>query len=110
MDRETIGQLRELCQQVYRGSKPCAMIPVKKKYIGPAKAICIMENCKFRFNDLSEEWLTLWVYIRDELMDVVDCLPEKPESAADHYLFGALFGYSNDAICDYISTTPEEKS
>lgn len=97
------GQLNELCRMVFRGSKPCAMIPIMIKNLQNAKMICILENCKFKIVKLNGEWVTFWIYIRDELPMVIDLLPTKPKNAADHYLLGALFGYSNDAICDFLN-------
>jgi hypothetical protein len=103
MNEFSEGQLTELCQMVYRGSKPCAMIPIMAKNIQTAKMVCTMENCKFKVVELSEGWLTFWVYIRDELPKVIDLIPIEPKTEVDHYLLGALFGYSNDAICDYLN-------
>ena len=103
MNDHTKGQLTELCQMVYRGCKPCAIIPIKTTNLQTAKAICVMENCKFMFVELSEGWVTMWIYIRDELAGVIECLPKTPRTAADHYILGALFGYSNEAICDYLN-------
>jgi len=102
MNDFTKGQLTELCQMVYRGAKPCAMVPVMNKDFKMAKIICTMENCKFKALNLSDGWKTFWVYIRDELIEVIDSMPPELETEADHYLLGALFGYSNDAICDFL--------
>jgi hypothetical protein len=96
------GQLTELCQLVYRGCKPAAMMPIMRKDLRFAKIICTMENCKFKAVELSDEWVTFWVYIRDELSKIIDSLPKQPKTEADHYLLGSLFGYSNEAICDFL--------
>jgi len=104
MNEHTKGQLIELCQMVYRGAKPCAMMPIMEKDFKMAKITCMMENCKFKAVYLSDGWNPLWIYIRDEISEIIDTIPEKPETKADHYLLGSLFGYSNDAICDFIST------
>lgn len=102
MDDITTGKLIELCQMVYRGAKPCAMLPVMDKDFKNAKRICMLENCKFKAGYLSDGWKTLWVYTRDELPGVIDSLPVVPKSESDHYLLGALFGYSNEEICNYL--------
>lgn len=107
MNDFTSGQLTELCQMVYTGTKPCAMIPVMIKNLQAAKIICGMRDCKFKSVELSEGWVTFWVYIRDEISDIIDLLPENPKTKADHYLLGALFGYSNEAICNYIKNEPK---
>jgi len=108
MNDFTKGQLTELCQMVYRGSKPCAMMPIMENDFKMAKITCMMENCKFKAVTLSNGWKTLWIYIRDEISEIIDSLPEKPETKADHYLLGSLFGYSNAAICDFILTFDEK--
>lgn len=102
MNDFTKAQLIELSQQVYRGSKPCAVMPIKESDKQIAKITVIKENCKFRIERTDEEWCVIWIYIKDELMDVINCLPNIPETAADHYLLGSLFGYSNESICAFI--------
>ena len=109
MNDFTKGQLTELCQMVYCGAKPCAMMPIMDKDFKMAKITCMMENCKFKAVNLSDGWKTLWVYIRDELPKVIDFLPTKPKTEADHYLLGALFGYSNDAICNFLNAFEKSK-
>ncbi len=103
MNDFTAGQLTALCQMVYRGSKPCAVIPILNKDFQIAKSKCIMENCKFKGVKLNNDWVTFWIYIRDEISEIIDTLPQTPETKADHYILGSLFGYSNNAICDFIS-------
>lgn len=107
MNDFTIGQLTELCQSVYRGVKSCATIPIMNKDIVSAEHICFSENVKIKKSKLYKNWITLWIYINDEISDVIDLLPENPVTKADHYLLGSLFGYSNDAICNYLSKITE---
>jgi len=104
MDGFTRGQLTELCQLVYRECKPCAMIFLKDEDIEMAENICMMENCKYKAVYLSDGWKSFWIYIRDEISEIIETLPEKPETKADYYLIGSLFGYSNNTICNSIST------
>lgn len=109
MNEFSKGQLTELCQMIYRGTKPCAIMPIMDRDLKMAKIICTIENCKFKTIYLSDEWKTLWIYIRDELLKVIDLLPIEPQTEADHYLLGALFGYSNDAICDFLNVFEKSK-
>ncbi len=102
MNDFTKAQLIELSQQVYRGSKPCAVMQIKESDKQIAKITVIKENCKFRIENPEKGWCIIWIYIQDELMSVIDCLPKIPETAADHYLNGALFGYSNESICAFL--------
>lgn len=102
MNDFTKAQIIELAQQVYRGSKSCAVMPIKESDKQLAKIICMKEMCKFRIENSVEGWCVIWIYIQDELMNVIDCLPKTPETAADHYLLGSLFGYSNESICAFL--------
>jgi hypothetical protein len=103
MDQFTEGQLTELCQMVVRGCKPCAIMPIKTKDLNFAKFLCKREKCLSHSSELNDDWHTLWIFKREELFKVINLLRENPVTEADHYLLGALFGYSNDAICDYIA-------
>lgn len=102
MNDFTKAQLIGFSQQVYRGAKPLAVMPIKESDKQIAKITVIKENCKFRIESTVEGWCVIWIYIKDELMDVIDCLSNIPETAADHYLLGSLFGYSNESICEFI--------
>ena len=102
MNDFTRAQLIELAQQVYRGSKPCAVMSIKELDKQIAKITVIKEMCKFRIESTAEGWCVIWIYIKDELIDVIDCLSNIPETAADHYLLGSLFGYSNESICAFL--------
>lgn len=103
------AKLIELSQQVIRGSKPCAVMSVKESDKQIAKIIVIKENCKFGIENTVKGWCVIWIYIQDELMNVIDCLPNIPETAADHYLLGSLFGYSNESICKFIGEQNMQK-
>jgi hypothetical protein len=102
MDKFTEGQLIELCQMVYHECKPCAMIPIKKKDKDYALHICNNDVYTY-IEDIDKKRIEFWMFKRIELLDVIKLLPDNPQTKADHYLLGALFGYSNNAICDYLN-------
>ena len=72
MNKFSEGQLTELCQMVFRGSKPCAIMPILTKDLQAAKMITTMGNCKFKAVKLSEGWVTFWIYIRDGVYGHID--------------------------------------
>lgn len=102
MNDFTKGQLTELCQAVYRGVKPCAMILIRQVDKVEAEIICNYQECKFIIKPNSNKWITFWIYVNDQIPRVINYLPNKPETTADHYLLGALLGYSSEMICKYI--------
>ncbi len=102
MNDFTKGQLIEICQAVFRGSKPCGVMAIKTNDKQLAKIVCMKEGVKFRIKKSEGEWCNFWVYFHDELMRVIDLLPNTPTTAADHYLNGALFGYSTEMICKFL--------
>ena len=102
MNDFTKGQLTELCQMVKRGTKPCAMMPIKFIDAEKARKICHDNGCKTISHNLKGDWFELWVHIRVELIPIIFSLPEVPKSPSDHYLLGALFGHSNEEICNFI--------
>jgi hypothetical protein len=102
MNDYTFGQFIELCQSVFRGCKPCAMMPLKKRDLDEALFFCNDEGCYSKTNKIDGEWVEFWIFKRMEIEKIIELIPEEPKTPLDHYLLGALFGYSNDAICDFI--------
>jgi hypothetical protein len=102
MNDFTKGQLTALSQMVYRGCKPASMIAIKENDFAEAVKICDQEKCRYYTFDLPNNWIEFWIYERKELLSVIKLTKSKPENEEDHYLLGALFGYSNDKICDYL--------
>ncbi len=111
MNDFTKWQLIEICQAVLRGSKPCGLMAIKIDDEQLAKIVCLHERVKFRIKkseNEENEWCNIWVYFHDELIRVIDLLPNTPTTAADHYLNGALFGYSNEMICKFLKRNEME--
>ena len=102
MDDFNLGQIQELCYMVKRG-KPCALMSLKRRYINLAGKICINEGLKFKTYSVDDVWDEFWIFKRVEMSKIIDELPKEPKSDLDHYLLGAIFGYSHDSICDFIN-------
>lgn len=107
MNEFTEGQLTEMCQMVFRESKPSALALLKKVNLNRAENICIKEGCEYWTKEIDRKWREFWVFKRKEMLEVIKLLPEVPKTKLDHYLLGAIFGYSNNAICDYLKNLKE---
>ena len=99
------GQLTELCQSVFRGCKPLAVMPVKKIYESDVKKLIDSEGVNSLIRELNDEnWIEVWIFKRDEMRFIIDYLPEEPTTEFEHFVLGCAFGYSIDAICDFIGS------
>lgn len=88
---------------VKRG-KPAALISIQKRYL--KEALSLIEN-EYKLRTycemLADGWITLWIYKNDYLLDVIKKVPQKPKSVFEHWVLGKLFGYSEEAIQDFLS-------
>jgi hypothetical protein len=87
---------------VKRG-KPSAILPVQNRYVKQAKEK-ILKNYGLQVYEqqLSEGWTVLWIYKKDYMLEVIKMLPEKPKTIFDHWVLGKVFGYSDEAIEEFI--------
>lgn len=105
MDEFTLGTIDSLAYQVERGVKPAAEATVKAdkamEYVSflhrNRKVICCVEECA-----TAPGWSFVWMMKDARMLDVIIQRPLEPKSAADHFYLGALFGYSNTAILDFV--------
>ncbi|WP_024833810.1 hypothetical protein [Ruminiclostridium josui] len=96
------GEIDSNCYMVLRG-KPAAVLPVKKEFVKEAKdRIINFHKLKMIEQHLSKEWSSLWIYKKDFMFEVINCLPEKPKTVYDHWVLGKVFGYSDEAIEEFI--------
>lgn len=103
MDDFTKGQLTELCLMVSKGCKPCAMQPILNRFVLDAVKLIESLDCRSILIYSTKEWVEVWMYKNIELKEIILNLPRNPVTKSDHYLLGALFGYSNAEICNYLS-------
>lgn len=88
---------------VMRG-KPAAIIPIKTSQItAAAKYIEESFNLRTYAKCLTDEWATLWIYKDEYLVEVIKSLPEKPKTVFDHWVLGKVFGYTDEAIKEFVT-------
>lgn len=96
-------EIEAYCYMVERG-KPAAMLAIQDKHIKKIKEYICSQYKQIKVFEcrLSEGWRTLWIYKHDYMIDVIKSLPEKPKTVFDHWVLGKVFGYSDEAIAEFI--------
>lgn len=96
------GEIDSLCYMAQRG-KPAAVMAIKTKYLVDAvKRIDSLFGLYTYEKFLENDWVELWIYKKDFMLDIIKSLPEKPNTIYDHWILGKVFGYSDEAIEEYI--------
>jgi hypothetical protein len=94
--------LREHVYLVKRGVKPTSIITIKRTEIGEAIKIVKEENLHYHTEQMEYGWVNFWIYKNGLLHKIIKELPDKPETAIDHFLLGIIFGYDVDSILRFI--------
>ena len=90
------------CDLVQKG-KPCACEAIQERYFEEASKIIInICNLKTYSEDLAEGWKTIWIYKDDYMLDIIKSLPSEPKTPYEHWILGKAFGYSDEAIREFI--------
>lgn len=97
------SQIDNYCYMVQRG-KPAALIAIQERYLKEAMDIVKQQyGLKIYKEKLTnDDWLSLWIYKNDYIPEIIKKVPRKPESIFDHWVLGKLFGYSEEAIQDFL--------
>jgi len=56
-------------------------------------------------NFLSNGWFRLWIFKKDIMLEIIKVLPDKPNSIFDHWVLGKVFGYSDEAIEEFLTSS-----
>lgn len=92
------------CYMVQRG-KPCACETIQDRYvIEIVKKIKESFQLKTYIENLAPGWKTLWIYKYDYMLEIIKLLPEEPKTGFEHWILGKAFGYSDEAIKDFLET------
>lgn len=103
MDNFVLNRIDFNCDMVKKG-KPCSCEPVQDRYVDGS--IKIINNFKLRsyVEELSHGWKTVWIYKDEYMLEVIKKLPEQPKTIFDHWTLGKAFGYSDEAIKNFVKT------
>lgn len=99
-------QIITYCEGARTGSKPSAMTSIQTRYVEEMSNIVKNEGLKLYIQDVVEDdnWKIAFIYKHEYLLDVIKVAPEYPNSIFDHWVWGKLFGYSEEAIRDFVAT------
>ncbi|GAH07644.1 unnamed protein product [marine sediment metagenome] len=103
------GEINNYCEAVSMGCKPCAMFPIQDRYVEEVKKIIDGKALFVYAEFLYPNWTTVWIYKREFMLDVIKKIltlfpPEKPNTIFDHWILGKAFGYSDEAIEEFLSS------
>lgn len=95
---------------VMTGCKPAAMFVVQRRFTVSAiqRVSSVGVGLHVHVEDLSDGWVTLWIYKHPHIIEVIKSLPQTPQSAYDHWVLGKLFGYSEDSIAKFLANLNEQ--
>jgi hypothetical protein len=93
---------RQECYLVSRGVRPAAMQAVQDRYVAQVRAVAARQGLLMLTEDLAEGWTTVWVFREAHVGFVIQQTAKQPATAFEHWVLGKLFGYSEDAIADYL--------
>lgn len=92
------------CDLVQKG-KPCACEAIQNRFADEAvKRIEKTFELKAYTEELYPGWKTIWVYKDEYMLEVIKLLPEEPKTIFDHWVLGKAFGYSDEAIKNFLET------
>jgi hypothetical protein len=102
MNNRLTEKIQNYCDYVIAG-KPTANLPIQSRYITEAKnLIHTGYNLKTYIEPLVENWSVLWIYRKDFMLEIIKALPDKPSSVLDHWVLGKAFGYTDEAIEEFL--------
>lgn len=96
------SEIRTYCYLVERG-KPTALVTIQDRFINSALSVVEKENLYAYIEYLSEGWSTFWIYKYEYMFEVIKSLPEEPKTVYEHWILGKVFGYSDEAIREFVN-------
>lgn len=96
------GQIEAYCYMVKNG-KPAAMLPIQERYIDDAiEKVTSISNLNTFIEELSDGWRVLWIYNYPHIKEIIKSSQQAPDTLFNHWVLGKLFGYSEEAINEYL--------
>ena len=89
---------------VNHGIKPVGVEAVLKRDIQHCEnELKRFPNVKYHIEVLTvDEWNAIYFYKDEIYKDIIKDMPDKPETAYEHYVLGKMFGYGEREIIDFI--------
>lgn len=97
------GQINTYCELVNCG-KPVAMLALQSRHVNHAKEIIEKYKLNIYIEELVEGWKTLWIYKEKYMLEIIKALPKQPKTIFEHWILGKVFGYSEQAIKNFLVT------
>lgn len=88
---------------VSRGVRPAAVEVLQERYLDEARRVAEHHQLLWRADVLANGWTEFWLYRYAHLNGVIDNVSRKPATAHEHWVLGKLFGYSEEAIADFLN-------
>jgi hypothetical protein len=101
MNNIILEQINFYCDMVNKG-KPSACQAIQERYISKATEIIEENKLKVYIEELYPDWKTIWIYKDDYMLEIIKELPKEPKTIFDHWILGKAFGYSDEAIRDFV--------
>jgi hypothetical protein len=96
------GTIDLYCYMVLRG-KPCACESIQDRYFEEMSIrIKNVFELKTYSEPLADGWKTIWIYKDDYMLEIIKSLPEEPKTIFEHWIAGKAFGYSDEAIKNFL--------
>lgn len=97
-----LSSLETQAALVSRGVRPAAMEAVQDRYVNGAREVACQYGLFALFEDLADGWKAVWIYKHPHIGFVIEKTGRQPATAFDHWVLGKVFGYSEEAIADYL--------
>lgn len=105
MDEFIFNRIDFDCDMICKG-KPCSCEAIQNRYIDSSIKIINNFGLKSYVEELSLGWKTIWIYKDEYMLEIIKKLPEQPKTIFDHWILGKAFGYSDEAIKNFVLTKP----
>ncbi len=99
-------KIHNYCYQIKTG-KPVANIAVQNRYIVEAKQIINENKLRYFIEFLYVNWSSLWIYKKEFMIEIIKALPDNPKTIFDQWVLGKAFGYTDEAIEDFLGNLSE---
>lgn len=95
------GQIHTYCYMVSTG-KPVASLQIKLAQLDEAIGPIIDYDLSYYVNNIDETWCVLFIYKQPFMREIIKESLSMPYSVTSEWFNGCMYGYSQEAIQNYI--------